>query len=152
MDLCSLASTSTCMLKVNIQLILKSSQKLLQSILFRNTSSCDYNLIAAITGTNPGEKPQATLTPQTVDNADGSIMLNVKVAGGAPPADKFEWTLPNNAKLSPGGSYGSYRAFWPRVSINCAFIHKLRFEVATKYVSHFFLLPLISFTYITSSK
>ena len=60
----------------------------------------------------------ANLTQETVNNADGSITLNVEVTGGIPAPNRFEWTLPDNVLLTPGDTSGSYRALLPRVSIH----------------------------------
>ena len=44
-------------------------------------------------------------------NNDGSITITARVAGGAPLADTFTWTLPDGTStLSPGQSSGSFSA------------------------------------------
>ena len=73
--------------------------------------TCPFTVV-----TNPSNRQFSTLTPETVTNSDGSVSLNVKVSGGNPAPNQFQWTLPGGATLSPGSSSGSFSASFPRVS------------------------------------
>lgn len=58
----------------------------------------------------------ATLKADTEYLSDGTEKLNVKVQGGRPAPNSFQWTLPDGSILLPGHRTPSFHAYWPAVN------------------------------------